>query len=126
MFFTLLTATVADVPVANQNWIIVLAIVVIFPTCATILGLLFKRWINNAYRGWEKYEELKEKNITEWRNNYCKKVQEVKDTVDEIQEEMKSKVAILEHKEVKLQVDEQGRKILVLELKVDNIRGGRV
>lgn len=103
------------------TWALVVSIVLCFTACSFILGIVIKKWINNLYDGWAKYEKLKEEVIVDWRNTYCKKLDGVKDAVDTIKEDMKDKVALVEHKEVKMQVDSQGKKILVLEIEVGNL-----
>jgi hypothetical protein len=107
-------------PAAAGSQIIVTAILV--PACTLTLGLFLKRMVDNLYRGWEKYEAEKEKNIVEWRNRYQETLCAIKRSVESLQDCVHTKASVEDQKELAAILEDHGERIAVLEIKVQDLR----
>jgi hypothetical protein len=72
----------------NTGWLILSAVV--FPLVVVVVGYLLKKGIDKSFKGWEKYNDLREKNLLDWQTTWQAKVCQIKGSVDELDERLVS------------------------------------
>jgi len=63
-------------------WLIVTTVI------GSIIGVVVKWTISRFFKGWEKYETEKEKNIKEWRDKYEEKQEAIQNAVNETEKDV--------------------------------------
>jgi len=74
--------TSANALVIGLAWLIVTTII------GSIIGAVVKWTISRFFKGWEKYEAEKEKNIKEWRDKYEEKQEAIQIAVNETEKDV--------------------------------------
>ena len=103
--------------------------VIAAPVCCSIIMLIITYKMKKFQAGWTLYEEEKkknreqmEKNMEGWQTNICSKIGVLSGDVKIVKDVLADKVSYGQHKEVELKVDDYGERVVVLEVKVKDIR----
>jgi len=101
-------------------------ILILVPLCAAILGHFIKSWFSEQKKGWEKYEEERNKSQSDWMERIEKAVESLIASVKALEKEVFGKVAESEYKtdckQIDLKLDDQGKRIVTLEVTVKGLR----
>ena len=66
----------------NTGWLILSAVV--FPLIVIVVGFILKKAIDKAFKGWEKYNDLKDETLLKWQTAWQTKVCNLQRSVDEL------------------------------------------
>lgn len=91
---------------------------VVFPLTVVVVGYLLKKAIDKSFKGWEKYNQLKEDNLEKWKGSLESKVCTIKETVEGIKESVTTFVEDKELREVMTDVTAIKIRVNTLEEKV--------
>lgn len=101
---------------------IVIALIVA-PVTVFVINMIIKRSFTKFASGWEKYEELKDQHLQEWRNSFSTSLEGMKQTLETVSEKLHVVVTDAEcaesHQEINCKLDEHGNRISILETKVE-------
>ena len=103
--------------------------VIAAPVCCSIIMLIITHKMKKFQAGWTLYEEEKKKSreqatkaMETWQGNICSKIGVLSGDVKIVKDVLADKVSYEQHKEVELKVDDYGERVVVLEVKVKDIR----
>ena len=95
---------------------------IVAPVSCSVIMLVITHRQKQFREGWELYEKEKLERRKERDVEMQRWQQKVCDTIDKLSMELDEKVNVTDHKTVALKVDEFGERIIVLEVKVRDIR----
>lgn len=100
---------------------------ILVPVCVGILGYMVKKWFLDQKRGWDKYEEERVRGQAAWmariEDTINKLVAAVKALEYQVFGKVNESVYKEDRKEIDLVLDEQGKKIITLEVTVKGLKG---